>query len=125
MLVYRLQHKQTGQFLVAVVWYNGKPRWNGKGTLFRTIDSMKKHLGYLIGEAVEREKDGWPRNTKYKGSKHYKWSERWDEGRFHYKAAGFKYRISRLKYYQIVVNDVLVKGEEIIQATDLIEGIKL
>ncbi len=125
MLLYRLQHKQTGEFLCSIEWYNGKPRWNQKGTFYRTIDTMKKHLGYLIGEAVEREKDNWPRHTKYKDSKHFEWSERWDKGRYGYKETGFKYRLSRLKYYQIIVNDVSINGEKVIQGTEFAGKIKV
>lgn len=125
MLLYRLQNKQTGQFFCHVQPYSGKITWNDKGSFFRTIDTMRKHLAYLIGEYVERENDGFPRRTKYKGSLHYKYSKRWDEGRYVYKENGFKFRLSRLKYYQVVVTDVTVKGEKIIQGTDFAGGLPI
>jgi hypothetical protein len=121
MLLYRLQQKQTGKFLCSIKWYNGQPVWNDKGSLFRTMDSMKKHLGYLIGEHLAREKLGFPRCTQFRNSKHYKYSEKWDAGRYSLITVPFKFNLSHLKYYQIVINDVTIKGEKIIQGTEFIE----
>lgn len=123
MLLYRLQDKQSGLFFCQIHCYDGKVVWNDRGSFFRTIDTMKKHLSYLVGEYVERQKDGFPWNAKYKGSLHYKFRPRWDEGRFDYKENGFKYRLSKLRNYQVVITDVSIKGERIIQGTDFIEGL--
>ena len=116
MLLYRIQHKDTKKFLCQVQWHDGRPRWNTVGAFFRMPDTIAKHLRYLMGEFIEREKDGFPCSTRYAGSEHFPYSPRWDEGRYYFKEKGFKVRKKHLKNYRVVINDVAIKGEKKVKA---------
>ena len=82
---------------------------------------MKKHLTYLIGEYLARKRDGFPRATKYNGSLHYKYRERWDKGNYHYRQKKPRLYKGQLKHYRVVINDVLVRGEKFVNAKNFMD----
>ena|ERR1700722_7823783 len=121
MLLYRLQDKQTKRFFCGIRWYDGKIVWSDSGQFFKRPDTIRHHLTYLIGEYVAREKDGFLRWAKYKGSLHFKYHERWDKDRINYQSKGFRFYRNRLKLYRVIIDDVSVMGQKKVNAKNFMD----
>lgn len=103
MQVYRLRNKQTGKFFASwtAPWnprHAGKAYWNDKGTFFRSIDTVIKHLKWTCSDWTPDPDIRWKQNPIIS-----------------------KYYPERLENFEIVVNDISINGEKIIQAADIIK----
>lgn len=121
MLLYRIQHKQTKKFFAVIRWWDGRISWTETGAFYRQVDTIQKHLEYLMGEYVQREKDKFPKwvgylhtsllNKKLRGSHPLRNKAFAIGDRRKYWTRTYR---NKLKLYRIVINDVLVKGERFV-----------
>lgn len=115
MLLYRIRHKQTGKFFGGWIapWserYHGKCSWNDSGTFYRKIDTVAGHITCLCAEWEIKKKKVFGMWYTPKNFARFRKIKKLDR--------------KKLKYYEVVVNDVKIKGEKIIKASDLLKDNK-
>lgn len=107
MILYRIRRKDNGKFFggLAYPWHHsGKEKWNDKGAFYRDIDTITMWLKILCYD--------WKNNIEVIRTTSH-WSARKMAAKID------EYDKNKLKNYEIVVNNVTVKGTKIIQAKDL------
>lgn len=103
MKLYRIREKQSGKFFNGwyAAWnpkYSGKAVFSVKGTFFQRIDTICKHLDWLCADWKADPEIRWKQNPIIS-----------------------KRHPSRLKNYEVVINDISINGEEIINANSLMK----
>lgn len=128
MLLYRLQNKETGKFHAGIRCYDGRISWTASGAFFRQIDTIVRHLEYLIGEHEARAAAGFPKwvafHHKKKKPKKSLYCHTTRNSKFcTQKRVVYYNKIwrSKLKKYQVVINDVTIMGERTISAEKVLK----
>ena len=98
MKVYRIRRKDTGLFWGGWRWTQNEEYWYEKGTMYRSVDTIKHHLDWLCTD------EEIPQNRNRCGYKHHKPENIIQE---------------RMKLYEVVINDITINGEKVIEAVDL------
>lgn len=106
MKLFRIRRKSDGHFFMAFDRYDvGVALWGPSGCFFKKIDTIAQHLEWLSCDHDLPCGDKWP----------------WPARRKKRNVVIIKRHPSRLKLYEVVINDVTINGEEIIPAHDLMK----
>lgn len=110
MKLYRIRNKQTGKFFggLAYPWIKaGHEIWNDKGAMYRDIDTIENWLRVICSD--------W-RNPKWPP---YTCRGHWTAKKLLKVLDDFDHK--KLKKYEVVVNNVTLRGQKIIEAKDLVK----
>lgn len=115
MILYSIRRKSDGKRFVGFRGYDNKAIWNDKGSLFRTITPIIRHLSWLS------TKDDYKKLARFKIGNYWFYMSYEALWRRNVRP---KIKNKLLKQYEVVIHDVAIMGIKRIPAKKYFEGRK-